>query len=299
MFFSESLGAHVNKAITLYKPWRLDAPGSEHNTAGIGVEDDRQALRRRGIIPALHWLRESRPEMFFDLRGLYGDGISTAHIFRVRFLHERAMHDDLSTSTGVRTYTILGIMPTFETYKNKILRFYRQHRRMPSYGEIMCLVGFKSKFAVVKLVSKLVTAGIVAKDAGGRLIPQKLTGAILVLGIVEAGWPSPAEEELMDTMNLDGFLGNNEATYMLEVSNDSMIDAGIMPGDLVLVERGIDPKDGDIIIAEVDGGWTIKYLRKRGKEVMLIPGNKKYKPIVPTSQLNVAAIVKAVIRKYR
>ena len=89
-------------------------------------------------------------------------------------------------------------------------------------------------------------------------------------------------------MDLDEFLGNNEATYMLEVSNDSMIDAGIMPGDLVLVERGIDPKDGDIIIAEVDGGWTIKYLRKRGKEVMLIPGNKKYKPIVPTSQLNVA-----------
>jgi len=162
----------------------------------------------------------------------------------------------------------------------------------------MRLVGFKSKFAVVKLVSKLVAAGIVTKDASGRLTPQKLSGGIRVLGIVEAGWPSPAEEELIDTMNLDEFVGNNEATYMLEVSNDSMIEAGIMPGDLVLVERGIDPKDGDIVIAEVDGGWTIKYLRKRGKEVMLIPANKKYKPIIPTNQINVAAIVKAVIRKY-
>jgi SOS-response transcriptional repressor LexA len=101
-----------------------------------------------------------------------------------------------------------------------------------------------------------------------------------------------AEEELIDTMDLNEFLiGNKEATYMLEVSNDSMIEAGIMPGDLVLVERGIDPKDGDIVIGEVDGGWTIKYLRKRGRDVMLIPGNKKYKPIVPTTQLNVAAIV--------
>jgi repressor LexA len=77
-----------------------------------------------------------------------------------------------------------------------------------------------------------------------------------------------------------------------------MIDAGIMPGDLVLVERGIDPKDGDIVIAEVDGGWTMKYFRKRGREVMLMAGNKKYKPIVPKTELNIAAVVTAQIRKY-
>ncbi len=189
-------------------------------------------------------------------------------------------------------------MAAFETYIKKIRRFYREHRRMPSYGEIMHLVGFKSKFAVQKLVAKLVAAGIVAKDAGGRLIPRKPIGAIRVLGIVEAGWPSPAEEELIDTMDVNEFIGNNEATYMLEVSGDSMIEAGIMPGDIVVVERGIDPKDGDIVIAEVDGGWTMKYFRKRGRQVMLVPGNKKYKPIIPTSQLNVAAVVKAQIRKY-
>src|SRR5438094_9844742 len=100
-------------------------------------------------------------------------------------------------------------MPTFEAYKTKIIRFYRQRRRMPSYGEIMRLVGFKSKFAVVKLVSKLVAAGIVAKDAGGRLTPQKLSGGIRLLGIVEAGWPSPAEEELMATMDRDEVLVNH------------------------------------------------------------------------------------------
>jgi SOS-response transcriptional repressor LexA len=85
---------------------------------------------------------------------------------------------------------------------------------------------------------------------------------------------------------------------MLRIKGDSMIDAGILPGDQVLVERGVEAKDGDIVIAEVDGKWTIKYYRKRGSKVVLLPGNKKYQPIVPKEELRVAAVVKAVIRKY-
>src|SRR2546427_2166259 len=191
-------------------------------------------------------------------------------------------------------------MPTVETAKEKILNFYRRHRRMPSYGEIMQLAGFKSKNAVLKLVAKLIELGIVAKDATGRLIPKNLSVALPVLGTVEANnWPSPAEEELLDTISLDDYLiRNKEATYLLNVRGDSMIEAGIMPGDLALVERGRDAKDGDIVIAEVDGSWTMKYYRKRGNTVILMPANKKYQPIIPKQELCVAAIVKAVIRKY-
>ena len=190
-------------------------------------------------------------------------------------------------------------MRTLETYKAKILKFYRRNRRMPSYGEIMILAGFKSKNAVHKLVGKLIELGVLAKDATGRLIPKRLDAAIPVLGMVEAGWPSPAEEELLDTMTFDDYLiRNKEATYLLRVKGDSMIEAGIMPGDQVLVERGAEPKDGDIVIAEVDGSWTMKFFRKRGAKVVLVPGNKKYKPIIPKEELRVAAVVKAVIRKY-
>ena len=190
-------------------------------------------------------------------------------------------------------------MPTLEAVKAKILKFYRRHRRMPSYAEIAKLAGFKSKNAVHKLVAKLIDLGVVAKDATGRLIPKRLDAALPVLGVVEAGWPSPAEEELLDTMTLDDYLiPNKEATYILKVSGDSMIEAGIMPGDQVLVERGAEPKDGDIVIAEVDGSWTIKYFRKRAGKIVLVPGNKKYKPITPKQDLRVAAVVKAVIRKY-
>ncbi len=184
-------------------------------------------------------------------------------------------------------------------YKTKIISFYKSHKRMPSYAEIMTLVGFKSKNAVYKLVNKLVEAGVLSKDSSGRLVPNKLIGDVPLLGLVEAGFPTGAEESLSDMMNLDEYLiEHKEATYILEVKGDSMIDAGIHEGDLVIVERKGEPKDGDIVIADVDGGFTMKYFRKRGGKTYLEPANKKYKPIYPTQSLNIAAIVKGVIRKY-
>lgn len=170
---------------------------------------------------------------------------------------------------------------------------------MPGYKEIMALVGFKSKNAVYKLLNKLVDEGIFEKDSSGRLIPRRLNGEIPILGLVEAGFPTSPDEELTDTMSIDEFLiDKKEATYILEVKGDSMVDEGIKEGDLVIVERKGDPKDGDIVIAEVDGGWTMKYYRKKGNQVYLEPANKKYKPIYPTYDLKIAAIVKGVIRKY-
>jgi repressor LexA len=67
---------------------------------------------------------------------------------------------------------------------------------------------------------------------------------------------------------------------------------------MVLVEKTNQAKDGDIIIAEVDGEFTMKYFRKNGAKVWLEPANKNYKPIYPTHSLNINAVVKAVIRKY-
>jgi SOS-response transcriptional repressor LexA len=108
-----------------------------------------------------------------------------------------------------------------------------------------------------------------------------------------------AEEELSDTMDLDEFLiKNKEATYVLKVTGDSMRDAGILPGDMVLVERGLEPHDGDIVIAHIDHAWTMKYLRKRGRKIWLEPANKRYRPLFPKEELKIAAVVIAVIRKY-
>ena len=198
----------------------------------------------------------------------------------------------------------------YDSYKKKILKFYREHKRMPAYVEIMDIVGFRSKNAVYKLLNKLIDDGVVSKDSRGRLIPNRLIGEVPLLGLVEAGFPSVAEESVLDTMSIDEYLINDkDKTYLLEVKGDSMIDAGINEGDLVIAERvGIsdsdsnsssrEARDGDIVIAEVDGGWTMKYLRKKGSTVFLEPANTKYKPIYPQESLNVAAIVRGVVRKY-
>ena len=184
------------------------------------------------------------------------------------------------------------------SYKSKIISFYQKNRRMPGYKEIMALVGFKSKNAVYKLINKLVDDEVVDKDSNGRLTPVKVFGDIPLLGLVEAGIPTSVDPDTSESLNIDEYLvGNKESTYLLEVRGDSMIDEGIKEGDLVVVERRGNPKDGDIVIAEVDGGWTMKYFKKKGNLIYLKPANKNYSPIYPQYDLKVAAIVKGVIRK--
>jgi repressor LexA len=178
--------------------------------------------------------------------------------------------------------------------------FYYQKGRMPSFSEIAKLAGFRSKNAVYKLINKLEKQKLVQRDAKGRLIAGSIASPVKMLGTVEAGFPSPAEEELADNLSLDDLLiHNREATFLLKVSGDSMSNAGILPGDMVLVDKGEVPKSGDIVIAEVDGEWTMKYLRKRGESVMLLPANPKYQPIKPKRELKIAGVVTAVVRKYK
>ncbi len=181
----------------------------------------------------------------------------------------------------------------------EIERFYYKNGRMPSYAEIGDLLGFRSKDSTFKLVGKLEKLKVIIRDKTGRLIPRSLAMPVKVLGTVEAGFPSPAEEELIDTLSLDDLLiKNREATFLLKVSGDSMKDAGIMPGDMVIVDRGVAPKSGQIVIAQIDGAWTMKYLEKRGDAFYLVAANEKYKPIRPKDELKIAGVVTAVVRKY-
>lgn len=170
---------------------------------------------------------------------------------------------------------------------------------MPSYAEIMDIVGFKSKNAVSKLVHKLIDAGVLEKDAQGKLIPAIGAGEVPLLGLVEAGIPSTADSQTLDTLSIEEYLiPKKEKTFILEVKGDSMIEAHIDEGDLVIAERAQNARDKDIVVAEVDGGWTLKYFRTDGKKVWLEPANRLLKPIYPEYELRVAAIVKGVIRKY-
>ncbi len=184
-------------------------------------------------------------------------------------------------------------------YKDKLSSFYRREKRMPSYSEMMKLFGFKSKNAVYRLVQKMLDAGVVTKDALGRLLPGNSFTEVPMLGLVKAGFPAPSEEVLETSINLDDFLISEKgSTYLLEVDGDSMIEAHIAPGDMVIAERASMARDGQIVIARVDGEYTMKYFKRDGTKVWLLPANKNFKPIYPTDDFRIEAIVKGVIRKY-
>ena len=120
-----------------------------------------------------------------------------------------------------------------------------------------------------------------------------------LLGYIQAGFPTPAEEELADTISFDEYLvPHKESSYILKVKGDSMIDAGILEGDMVIVERKGTALPGQIVIAEVDGEYTMKYLRKNGSTLYLEAANKKYDLIYPKEALKVEAVITAVVRKY-
>jgi SOS regulatory protein LexA len=180
-----------------------------------------------------------------------------------------------------------------------IATFFRENRRMPSFSEMVDLLGVRSKSVVNFWIDKLIKAKILQKDGKGHLTFTKSTIGLPMAGSIKAGFPSPEEEALCDIMSMDEFLITKpDASFLLKVSGDSMIGEGIMEGDLVIVERGRAPLIGDVVIAEVDGEWTMKYFKKENGKVYLEAANPKYPIIRPRTDLQLGGVVTGVIRKY-
>lgn len=182
----------------------------------------------------------------------------------------------------------------------KITTFYNQKKRMPSVREVRDVIIRNNSIRQAKeLIDTLVEEGLILRGRDGKLQPTMSMMGIRELGVIEAGFPSNAEEEIADAITLDEWLiKDRPSTYMLKVSGESMIDAGIRPGDTALVERGRQPKNNDIVIACVDGKWTMKYYQKKGSAVVLVPANPKFPNIYPQEELKIEAVVTAIIRKY-
>ena len=170
---------------------------------------------------------------------------------------------------------------------------------MPSYQELLDLLGVRSKSVVHFWINKLIDANLLERDQKGHLSLTKQSFSIPMVGSVQAGFPSPEEEVLCDVVSMDEYLITKpESSFLLQVSGDSMIGAGIMEGDLVIIEKGREPNIGDIVIAEVDGDWTMKYFQKKGGQVVLEAANPKYPDIRPKTELRLGGVVTAVVRKY-
>lgn len=182
----------------------------------------------------------------------------------------------------------------------KLQRYHARHRALPSYAAVAEIVGFRSKNAVAKLVGRLEVAGYLERtEPDHRLVPGKRFFERPLFEHVRAGFPSPANESMADAITIDQYLIERPTTTVLvTVKGDSMIDAGINAGDIVVVEKRHAARDGDIVVAIVDDEFTLKYLARDRKGVYLRAANNAYPPIRPKGNLEIFGVVAGLFRKY-
>ena len=117
---------------------------------------------------------------------------------------------------------------------------------------------------------------------------------------ISAGFPSPADDFKEIRISLDEELvKNRDATFYARVSGESMVDAGLDDGDLLIIDRSLEPKNGKIAICFIDGEFTVKRIKREKNKLYLLPENKKYKPIEmrKENELIIWGIVEYVIKK--
>lgn len=120
----------------------------------------------------------------------------------------------------------------------------------------------------------------------------------IFLGRLPAGFPSPADDYLEGTLDLNRyFIKHPAATFFVRVTGDSMIGVGIHSGDLLVVDRSLEATDGHVIVAALDGELTVKRLSKQGQTIRLLPANPNYQPIEiqPQQDFEIWGVVTNVI----
>ncbi|AZC31974.1 SOS-response repressor and protease LexA [Pseudomonas chlororaphis subsp. piscium] len=182
-------------------------------------------------------------------------------------------------------------MTTLSPRRSAILTFIREriaeHGQPPSLAEISEAFGFASRSVARKHVIALTEAGFIEVNPhqarGIRLLNQPPRPELLeipVLGRVAAGLPIGADAEVHSRLLLDPALFSRTPDYLLRVQGDSMIDDGILDGDLVAVRRDSEVRNGQIVVARLDGEVTIKRFERLVDGVRLLPRNPAYAPIL-------------------
>lgn len=121
-------------------------------------------------------------------------------------------------------------------------------------------------------------------------------------GGIQAGFPSPADNYITETIDLNKELVRHPAaTFYGRVSGDSMIEEGIEPGDILIIDRSIEPDSGDLAVCCIDGEFTLKRIKLEKNRVWLIPSNEMFDPILvtPENEFSVWGVVTHTIKAYR
>ena len=184
-----------------------------------------------------------------------------------------------------------------DEYLAKLQNYYHAHHIIPSHAQIAELIGM-SKRSASKFVERMVFAGYLGKAPDGRAVPENNFFARSIVGVVPAGFASPAEELLGDAISIDEYLVDHpSSTVLVKVDGESMINAGINSGDLLVVERNANPPINSIVVAMIDGEFTVKYLRKGEQGMYLEPANDAFPNIYPETDLEIYGEMTGLIRK--
>lgn len=192
-------------------------------------------------------------------------------------------------------------MPRTSNKSEQILEFVNAFQQengfAPSVREIGAAVGLRSTASVSYHLQQLQAKGLLqspgAKGRKRAIVTAQRPGQIPVVGMVTAGMPILALENQEGTISWDG----DPKCFALRVRGDSMIDAGILNGDMVVVRPQSSADDGQIVVARIGDEATVKRLRRRDGEVWLMPENDAYSPI-DGSEAELIGLVKAVVREY-
>lgn len=186
--------------------------------------------------------------------------------------------------------------PREEQVLNFIREFSAENGYAPSIREICAGVGLRSTASVNYHLKNLQQKGMLTLGEKGRkraiAAPQR-PGQIPLIGTVTAGLPILALENREGTISWDG----DPSCFALRVRGDSMINAGIFSGDVVVVRPQPTADDGQIVVARLEDEATVKRLRRRNGEIWLMPENEAYAPIDGT-YAQIVGVVKALVREY-
>ena len=184
-----------------------------------------------------------------------------------------------------------------EQILNFLTQFMNEHGYAPTVREICNAVGLQSTATVHYHLNALRDAGLIEMDEMKKraisLPDAQRADRIPVVGVVTAGVPILATENIEGYIPWDGESG----CFVLRVRGDSMIGAGILDGDKVVVRPQPDAENGQIVVALLDDSATVKRLKKTGRDVWLMPENPSSEPI-PGNEAKILGRVKALIREY-
>jgi repressor LexA len=190
--------------------------------------------------------------------------------------------------------------PRDAEYLAKLQDYYANWKSIPSYSSLCEILGIASKSWVKAVLDRLAKAGFVERTPDGMWVPtRQFFARPFAESSVQAGMPLSVTATQGDYYVIDEMLITTPSlTTMIPVKGDSMMDAGIRDGDVAVVEKRHLANVGDIVVAIVDGDFTLKELGKERGKYILIPANPAFPVIRPQGTLEIFGVLVGLIRKY-